>query len=441
MNSPAISVVIPYFNRAATLPRPPLGPDPERVQGGDPRRRRLFLGAAARGPGRRREGRAPPREPRSGHARNRGAELAAHPIVAFLDADDEWFPDKISRQLKLLQPGVCVAGGVLKQNDGSGDVIEMLPPTDDPGDWVLRGNPISPSTLLIHLDDHATFGGFPEDRECAEDWVYIGRLLKAGLGLATIGDFVAMMHRDGRTTTSDPDVAVGHALGAARLFGEERLVDEPGLRLMQALAHLTAAQVRANSGAWTAALKHSAHALAAAPIREVAAGIATVPVAGIRGSLRRRVPEPPLNPARPAPRDPCVAGIDATGKRLAVVVPDTRVPAWMNQVIEDLSSATLEVALCGELRTGLGLSSDRASGSSSLTASAEPVSPTRCVSVRSRRSRADRSVSGRPTPGRMIRRVSSISAGTPASRRPARGRRFIAFASAQRAPLSRGMDS
>jgi Glycosyl transferase family 2 len=349
-----ISVVIPYFNRAETLPRAirsvriqrdcraeiivvddcsPV-PPPQHL-GDDVKVVRLPVNC---GPG---------------HARNRGAELAQHAVLAFLDADDEWFADKMSRQLDLLRPGTCVAGGVFKQNDESGDLIELLPSGADPRSWVLRGNAISPSTLVIHGDDHAACGGFPEERACAEDWVYIGRLLNAGIELAALDDFLAIMHRDGLTTTSDVKVAIQHALGAARLFREEALLSDPDLRLMDALVQVSVAQMQANSGAWSSALKHAARALSRAPGREVATGIAAVPLAGLRGSIRRRVSEPRLKTVRAAPLDPLDAGIDASGKRVAIVVPGARVPAWVNQVIEDLASSSLDVALGPDTRTGL----------------------------------------------------------------------------------------
>jgi len=278
VSSSSISVVIPYFNRAATLPRAIRSIQIQR----DCRAEIIVVDDCSPEPPpddlgddvkviRLRENRGP------GHARNRGAELAEHPVVAFLDADDEWFPDKLLRQLELLRPGTCVAGGVLKQNDRSGDLIELLPPPGDPSAWLVRGNPVSPSTLVIHADDHAAFGGFPEERACAEDWGYIGRLLHAGIELTVLDDFVAMMHRDGRTTTSDVDVAVQHALGAVRLFREEALVSESDGRFMEALAHVGVAKMRANSGAWTGALKHAAHALRATGSRRAGGRRSTPP--------------------------------------------------------------------------------------------------------------------------------------------------------------------
>ena len=290
MSGQAISVVIPYFNRAATLPRAihsvriQTGCDPEIIVVDDcspeppPDRLgdavRIVRLAANRGPG---------------HARNRGVEAAAHPVVAFLDADDEWLPDKLSRQLELLRPGTCVAGGVLKRDDRSGRVTKLLAPPGDPGAWIVRGNPINPSTVVVHTDDHAACGGFPEERACAEDWVYVGRLLRAGIRLAPVDDYLAVMHRDGKTTTSDVDVAVEHALGAVRLFREEQLAGAPDLRLMEALANVNAARMRANSGAWMHGLKHAVRALRCAPRLEVAGHVASIPVAGLRGVVRRRI--------------------------------------------------------------------------------------------------------------------------------------------------------
>jgi glycosyltransferase involved in cell wall biosynthesis len=290
VSAQAISVVIPYFNRAATLARAihsvriQSDCDPEIIVVDDcsdepPEARlgdavRVVRLEANRGPG---------------HARNCGVELAAHPIVAFLDADDEWLPGKLSRQLELLRPGTCVAGGVLKQDDRSGHVTKLLAPAGDPGAWIVRGNPINPSTVVVYADDHAECGGFPEDRACAEDWVYVGRLLKAGIRLAAVDDYLALMHRDGKTTTSDVDVAVEHALGAVRLFRQERLAGAADLPLMEALANVNVARMRANSGSWIRALRHAWHALRVAPRIEVAGQATTIPMAGLRGVVRRRL--------------------------------------------------------------------------------------------------------------------------------------------------------
>jgi glycosyltransferase involved in cell wall biosynthesis len=54
------------------------------------------------------------REPHRGlgHALNRGIAVTTQPLVAFLDADDVWMPEKLERQLAALGPADAVFGWV-----------------------------------------------------------------------------------------------------------------------------------------------------------------------------------------------------------------------------------------------------------------------------------------------------------------------------------------
>jgi glycosyltransferase involved in cell wall biosynthesis len=106
--------------------------------------------------------------------------------IAFLDDDDEWFPDKLQKQLELLdhsQPTICgVYSNRLFVDKISGKVI-----SDNPGTEILQGNllyqlmiksPIHTSTVVIRkrcLDEIGLFDetiSYMEDRDL---WIRLSK--------------------------------------------------------------------------------------------------------------------------------------------------------------------------------------------------------------------------------------------------------------------------
>ena len=103
-------------------------------------------------------------------ARNKGAELASGEYLAFQDSDDEWMPDKLEKQMKVMLAGdnalvYCEFG--LHRN---GELLAIIPPRKIPYQekqgslfsYLLVYPLISTQTILIKTRDFIEMGGFNE---------------------------------------------------------------------------------------------------------------------------------------------------------------------------------------------------------------------------------------------------------------------------------------
>lgn len=114
-------------------------------------------------------------------ARNRGAREARGELLAFLDADDEWLPERLMRMTAALAGAdACIcANSVVGEDPPMGRLVQMRPwPVTVEQLLAWEGTVVSPaSNLLIRRD---AFAGFDEELSQAEDWPLLVQLVASG---------------------------------------------------------------------------------------------------------------------------------------------------------------------------------------------------------------------------------------------------------------------
>jgi len=114
-------------------------------------------------------------------ARNQAAERANGEYLAFLDDDDEWYPDKIEKQVSRLDDtglDICYTG--VERIGPHGELRSTTIP-DVEGDArprALRGSIIGPSVFMLSFEAFDTVGGFDDEIPYWEDWDFFLRLSK-----------------------------------------------------------------------------------------------------------------------------------------------------------------------------------------------------------------------------------------------------------------------
>lgn len=125
-------------------------------------------------------------------SRNAGVVVSTGEIVCFLDADDEWHPQKIEIQLSLYRPDRALSCSVVRIGDVRG-IDHVVTYVGDPkcsvfrsSSKLIRSNVLTGASLMISKELFMEHGGYDENLRSCEDFDLWLRLLDSGIHVFNI---------------------------------------------------------------------------------------------------------------------------------------------------------------------------------------------------------------------------------------------------------------
>lgn len=117
-------------------------------------------------------------------ARNQAVEVTDADYLAFLDDDDRWHPEKITRQMSCFHSGpddlALVHTGFVARDNSDDRLFEFTPEYDAPAypQILVKNIVATPSTVVVRREAFEEIGGFDEQLRYCEDWDFYIRLAR-----------------------------------------------------------------------------------------------------------------------------------------------------------------------------------------------------------------------------------------------------------------------
>lgn len=214
-------------------------------------------------------------------ARNRGIAVSRGELIAFLDSDDIWLPDKMERQVALLQRAgssvpCCLCNILMKWNSGDRASFDIawLKPSAEEGVWLNVDEVLATRSVLfnqgivIRREVLEKIGGFDESIRYLEDvefplrlslegpWAFIKTPLVVWRESMTNSVYKNSLREELCTSKCMVEVFEGHLARVEKAGRQPRLRKYVIGELKRARRHLWAAEL-AQSSSWGSALAAS----------------------------------------------------------------------------------------------------------------------------------------------------------------------------------------
>jgi len=241
-----------------------------------------------------------------GAARNVGIRAGSAPLVAFLDSDDIWYPDKLERVAAAFAPGVDLVCHAERwvEPDGSSRVVHYgrgKPVTFE--SLLYVGNALSTSAVTMRRALVESLQGFSTDRDLitAEDYDLWLRAAKSGASFVMLNDALGEFRRREESESSriERNVAAERSV-LSRHFPESASLKRRVLRRRRlAIVEYGAARSHQRTGGSRQALRGFGRALLGYPLLPRA--YAALAIMMLQAVTRLVTANVPRNGQRPTP--------------------------------------------------------------------------------------------------------------------------------------------